>query len=110
MLGIVKKESKNIPDKRKGFLDKSIKNKDGAIALGSLPNPPLWSWLVATLLGMGIKHGQSGSVLRLVAFGSLFTWAWLELFQGINYFRRLLGLIVLVLLLLGTAHSRKLFV
>ncbi|HEY9908282.1 MAG TPA: hypothetical protein V6D18_11845 [Thermosynechococcaceae cyanobacterium] len=31
-----------------------------------------------------------------MAFGSLFTWAWLELFQGVNYFRRSLGLIVLL--------------
>jgi hypothetical protein len=34
--------------------------------------------------------------LEALAFGSLFTWAWLELFQGVNYFRRALGLGVLI--------------
>jgi hypothetical protein len=34
--------------------------------------------------------------LDAIAFGSLFTWAWLELFQGVNYFRRALGFIVLL--------------
>jgi hypothetical protein len=32
----------------------------------------------------------------------LFTWAWQELFQGVNYFRRSLGLVVL----LGAIASR----
>jgi len=26
----------------------------------------------------------------------LFTWAWQELFEGVNYFRRALGLVVLI--------------
>jgi hypothetical protein len=33
--------------------------------------------------------------LDVLAFGSLFTWAWEELFQGVNYFRRALGFLVL---------------
>jgi hypothetical protein len=37
--------------------------------------------------------------LEVLAFGSLFTWAWEELFQGVNYFRRALGLLVLVSLI-----------
>jgi len=40
--------------------------------------------------------------LELVAFGALFTWAWLEIFDGANWFRRLLGITVMAVLLLGT--------
>jgi hypothetical protein len=35
-------------------------------------------------------------VFSLLANGSLFTWAWMELFQGVNYFRRGLGLAVFI--------------
>jgi hypothetical protein len=35
-------------------------------------------------------------VLDILANGSLFTWAWMELFQGVNYFRRGLGLAVFI--------------
>jgi hypothetical protein len=51
------------------------------------------------LLKLIVTTGQINLALDLVAFGSLFTWAWEELFQGVNYFRRALGLIVLVGLL-----------
>ncbi len=110
MLGIVGKEPKNVPDKRKSFLDKCFKDREGRVALGALPNLPLLIWLVAMLLGAVAKHGRGGTLLRLVGFGALFTWAWLELYEGVNYFRRLLGLVVLVLLVLGTAKAKKLFV
>lgn len=38
-------------------------------------------------------------LVNVLAFGTIFTWAWLELFRGVNYFRRSLGLIVLMVIL-----------
>jgi len=40
--------------------------------------------------------GKVYAGFHAIAFGCLFTWAWQELFQCVNYFRRFLGLIVLV--------------
>ena len=110
MLGIISKEPQNVPDTRTSFVDKCFKDRTGKVAIGALPNVPILVWLAAMLSGMLVKHGRGGSILRLVAFGALFTWAWLEIFQGVNYFRRALGLVVIVLLVFGTAQSRGLFV
>ena len=61
-----------------------------------MPNPPLIVWIVASLLTIIFTTGKINLGLDIIAFGSLFTWAWEELFQGVNYFRRVLGLLVLV--------------
>jgi hypothetical protein len=78
------------------FLDNFFRDKDGQIVIGQLPNLPLIVWLVASLLQLVFKTGQVNSGLDILATSSLFVWAILELFQGVNYFRRTLGLIVLV--------------
>ena len=49
-----------------------------------------------SLLKLIFTTGRINLGLDVIAFGSLFIWAGLELFQGVNYFRRALGLLVLV--------------
>jgi hypothetical protein len=48
--------------------------------------------------------GSSYEVLDAIAFGSLFTWAWLELFDGVNYFRRALGTTILIGAIVSRIH------
>ena len=84
---------------KQNFIEKCYKDKNGKITLAQIPNPPLIVGLLAGLLRSVLGHGTVHGVLDLVGFGALFTWAWLELFQGSNYFRRLLGAVVLVLLI-----------
>lgn len=72
-----------------------FRDKNGNLILWQFPNPPLIAWGLATGLAM-VASGKGEDVAELVAFGSLFTWAWLELFQGVTGFRRLLGAIVLI--------------
>jgi hypothetical protein len=43
-----------------------------------------------------VTSGNIHTGLDAIAFGSLFTWAWQELFEGVNYFHRALGLVVLI--------------
>ncbi len=81
------------------FFNQVFRDDEGKIVIAQLPNLPIIVWIVATLLKMIFVTGQINTGLELLAFGSLFTWAWGELFQGVNYFRRALGLIVLVSLL-----------
>jgi len=52
--------------------------------------------ITATVLQLIVKSGNIHIGLDAIAFGSLFTWAWQELFEGVNYFRRALGLLVLI--------------
>jgi hypothetical protein len=78
------------------LFDKIFRDSNGEIVIAQPPNPPLIVWLVATLLKLVFTTGNINIVLDWVAFGSLFIWALLELFQGVNYFRRTLGLLVLI--------------
>lgn len=78
------------------FFDKAFRDGEGNIVVAQLPNPPLIVWLVASLLSLIFTTGQINTGLTFVANASLFTWAWMELFQGVNYFRRTLGLVVLI--------------
>lgn len=78
------------------FVDKTFRDNDGNIVIAQMPNLPLIVWIVTSLLALIFTSGTINTVLNVLANGSLFTWAWLELFQGVNYFRRALGLAVLI--------------
>jgi hypothetical protein len=80
------------------FLDNFFRDSNGEIVIGEPPNPPLIIWIAASLLKLIYKTGQINVGLDILAAGSLFVWAMLELFQGVNYFRRALGLIVSIAL------------
>jgi hypothetical protein len=78
------------------LFDRTFRDSEGNIVLAQMPNLPIMVWLASTLLQLIFTDGKIHTGLDLVAFGSLFTWAWQELFQGVNYFRRAIGLVVLV--------------
>jgi hypothetical protein len=78
------------------LFDRVFRDNEGKVVLGQMPNLPLSVGLTATLLKLLFTTGKIHDGLDLLAFGALFTWAWEELFQGVNYFRRALGLVVLV--------------
>ncbi len=88
------------------FVDKVFRDSNGEIVIAQPPNLPIIVWGVTSLLKLIFTSGEVSTVLDAVAFGSLFTWAWEELFQGVNYFRRALGFVVL----LGVIASRILVV
>ncbi|BAZ36599.1 hypothetical protein NIES4101_25180 (plasmid) [Calothrix sp. NIES-4101] len=83
------------------LIDKTFRDSDGKIVLAQMPNLPLIVWVVASLLKLLFTSGAINMGLDAVAFGSLFTWAWEELFQGVNYFRRTLGLAVLIIIIVS---------
>jgi hypothetical protein len=78
------------------LFDRTFKDSSGQIILAQMPNLPLITWGIASLLKIIFTTGKINIGLDLVAYGCLFTWAWEELFQGVNYFRRTLGLLVIV--------------
>ncbi|BAZ31410.1 hypothetical protein NIES4074_38830 [Cylindrospermum sp. NIES-4074] len=78
------------------LFDKIFRDSDGKIVIAQMPNLPLIIWIAASLLKLVFTTGVGNRGLDALAFGSLFTWAWLELFQGVNLFRRALGFGVLI--------------
>lgn len=82
--------------KENTLFDKIFRDSNGNIVIAQKPNLPLIVWIVTSILALIFTSGKINTVLDLLAYGSLFTWAWLEIFQGVNYFRRGLGLVVLI--------------
>jgi hypothetical protein len=81
------------------LFDRTFRDSEGKIVIAQMPNLPILVGLTATFLQFVLPSGKIQTALGLVAFGALFTWAWQELFEGVNYFRRALGFIGLVSLL-----------
>jgi hypothetical protein len=73
-----------------------FKDKNGQIVLWQWPNIPIIGWAVLKLLSLMVGRGMFNSGLGQLSMALLFVWAYLELIHGVNYFRRLLGLLVLV--------------
>jgi len=90
------------------LLDRVFRDDEGNIVIAQPPNLPLIVGVVTSLLQIIFSTGKIHLGLELIAFGSLFTWAWEELFQGVNYFRRALGLFVLVGLISWKMQSTNL--
>jgi hypothetical protein len=86
------------------FIDKSFKNENGEVALAAEPNLLIIIWAVAALISHLIKHSLVHTLLIVIAFAAIAIWALLEIFQGVNYFRRLLGLVILVLIIHNLLH------
>jgi len=78
-----------------------FEDKSGKMVSGQMPNLPIIVWGAAKVLSLMPWLVSIQPTLELVAFGALFTWAWLEIFDGANWFRRLLGITVMAVLLLG---------
>ncbi len=75
-----------------------FRDEKGNVVLMQMPNIPL---LIA-IFAAAVRFFASGPIyhfMDLVFFGSIFTWAYLEVTSGVNYFRRLLGVIVFIIIL-----------
>ena len=84
------------------FIKKCVCDDNGKIAIAQFPNLPIIFALVFTLLSFLQNLNNSlENLFSFLASGFIFVWAYLELFQGVNYFRRLLGLVVLIFLIYG---------
>ena len=83
------------------FFNQVFRDDEDKIVLGQPPNLLIIVWITVTLLKMIFATGKINTGLEVIAFGTLFTWAWEELFQGVNYFRRILGFIVIISLIVS---------
>jgi hypothetical protein len=68
------------------------------------PNAPLILALVAAVVA-GQVHGSSRSYAMAVEYLAFTVWAYEELARGANWFRRLLGAAVVVIMIVRVAHG-----
>lgn len=78
-----------------------IRDKSGHIVLWQSPNVPLCGWFVFKVLSMFEVAEQLKMGAEQLSTAFLFTWAFLEITKGVNYFRRLLGIIVMIAITLS---------
>lgn len=77
-------------------LDRIFRDREGNLVVIQPPNLPALVAGTATVLQAVLPDGPLQTTFEVVAFGTWFTWAWLELFTGVNYFRQSLGLVTLI--------------
>lgn len=82
-------------------INKVFADKHGDIVVFQPPNKVAVVALVATVLSMVLPYGTWNFIASLISYGTIFTWAWLELFEGASLFRRALGCAVLIWLVLS---------
>lgn len=80
---------------RRSLWDRTWKDKNGRIAVWQMPNPWLIGWAVLTTLSL-LFTARTADILSAAGSVSLVVWALFEIFKGINYFRRALGLLILI--------------
>ena len=83
--------------------DRWFHDEHGRLVIWQVPNLPLIVWGVCRLLALVARRGVSGRLVDTLAFGALFTWAWLELTAGSAHVRRVFGAVVLVALVYNRA-------
>lgn len=76
-----------------------FKDPQGKTVITQPPNLPLVVWFVSFVVSNIHLHPSVTLLADALSFGALFTWAWMEIFSGVNVFRRVLGSVVMVVLL-----------
>ncbi len=83
----------------RSFWNRFWYDSTGKLSVFESPNIPLLLGLGFLALSKLAEHTSLGKTLSNLEFGLLFVWCWLEITEGNSYFRRLLGLFVLIVLL-----------
>lgn len=96
--------SESVETKTTTVLDRTFRDSEGRIVIAQMPNLPILVGLGAALLQLLLPSSTIKTGVELVSFGALFTWAWQEIFEGVNYFRRSLGFVSIVGLVILKLH------
>lgn len=76
--------------------DKIFKDKNGHVVLWQTPNLLLITWAICEVVQKFVTIGWVYKTASIAGFMAIGLWAILEIGWGANYFRRALGLIVLI--------------
>lgn len=75
--------------------DRFWKDDEGKVVIWQWPNIPLYAWAGLTFVSL-LFSGKFSDILSVAGTIALIYWSLLEMFKGVNYFRRLLGLLILI--------------
>ncbi len=80
--------------------DKIWLDRRGHVVIFQMPNLWLIGWAVLDIISI-FTMGTISNVFWWAATGVLAIWATLEITRGVNYFRRALGVVVLIFVILS---------
>lgn len=84
---------------RRSFSQKFWEDRRGNFVVWQKPNKLLMYWFFVTLVNLFIPHGIVHEIVGWSSLIALIVWAAWEAFKGVNYFRRTIGWLVLLLLI-----------
>ena len=84
--------------------DRIWRDRQGRVVIWQTPNLALIGWLVLTFISL-LFSGRLADVFSWLGSASLIIWSLLEVSRGANYFRRALGLLVLVSSVMSLIHN-----
>lgn len=77
-------------------LRKFFQDKEGKVVIAQFPNFPLVGWFVCKLISMFETSDSVRAGFSTLGGAFLFLWAYLEITTGVSYFRRFLGVVVML--------------
>jgi len=83
------------------FWDMVWRDIEGDVVIFQFPNVWLFLWLVFELASLLVSSHSTYIVCWWIATAALVVWALLEIFRGANYFRKGLGIVVGIFILLS---------
>ena len=86
---------------KNGILAFSFKDKDGKVVIGQTPNVPVVLGILLIALTWQITEEPLNTILRVMGSLFLLYWAYLEIAQGVNTFRKVLGAVVGIAVIAG---------
>lgn len=81
------------------FWNKFWRDDKGNIVIWQWPNIWLIGWAILTFISL-VLTGSVSKFFMWAGEASLLVWSLLEILKGVNYFRRLLGFVVLIYLIM----------
>lgn len=78
------------------FINKCIRDKNNRVVIWQGPNLPIIGWLMCTVAARIFDTRSLHAGFESLGTAFLFTWAYLEITQGLSYFRRFLGVLVAI--------------
>ena len=88
--------------KLKSIYEYLFYDKSGKPVLWQFPNVPLVVWMGFRILSFINTFPDYNSMFDRIGTGFLFIWAFLELTEGVNKFRKTFGLVVLIYLMISS--------
>lgn len=74
-------------------------DSQGKVVVAQKPNLPIIVWALASLIRLVIDSGNLNRALDIIALTSIIYWALSEVVSGVNLFRKIIGVAVLLIII-----------